>query len=214
MEGSSVEVQGSTVYAPLLACDSVTVNSNETLNSENSTSTAFAGATCDEHDNSIIWAVIVSLAISMAAVVVFLVFGFMADYRIGPLNKSSVLGMGLFLIFILVQSAIGVWSLVSTAQYWISYYERHVEADKEVEVYGSINLLTATGGVAIGAAGMLLLECLTRMCCRASEKSPSASTESHEQQEPSKQETSPPSDDSADVSSITDHNTTHSWANY
>jgi hypothetical protein len=168
---------------------------------------------CDDHDNSIIWAVVVSLAISMAAVVVFLVFGFMADYRVGPLNKSSVLGMGLFLIFILVQSAIGVWSLVMTAEYWILYYQRHVKADQDVQVYGSINLLTATGGVAIGAAGMLLLDCLSRMCCRASEKSASASALA-EQQEPSKQETYPPSDDSADVSSITDHNTTHSWANY
>jgi hypothetical protein len=190
---------------------------NGTTTAQNETvSSPLEDTTCLDHDNSIIWTVIISLVFSMAAVAIFVLFGILADYKLGPFNKSAVLGMGLFLIFILTQSAICVWSLVSSTQYWVNYYESRFQSDpalgiSDVKVYGSINLLMVTGGLAVGAAAFALLDCWSRLCCKSSkDKATSASS----QQVEAKQEASATSDASEDVSSITDNYSSHTWANY
>jgi hypothetical protein len=152
----------------------------------------------------------------MAAVVIFVVFGILADYKLGPFNKSSVLGMGLFLIFILTQSAICMWSLVSSTQYWENYYESRFLSDPslgitDVKVYGSTTLLMATGGMAVGASAVSLLDCWSRLCCKPkNDKTTSASSQRSE----TKKEAGEASDASEDVSSITDNYSSHTWANY
>jgi hypothetical protein len=231
LDSTSPELDGTTLYVPLTVCESVSLQTgqptlmNATATSSQNVSTtaengtvrpALGDANCLDHDNSIIWTVIISLVFSMAAVAIFVLFGILADYKLGPFNKSAVLGMGLFLIFILTQSAICVWSLVSSTQYWESYYESRFQSDPslgitDVKVYGSIPLLMATGGVAVGAAAFSLLDCWSRLCCKSnSDKATKATSQPAE----AKQEAAATSEASEDVSSITDHYSSNTWANY
>jgi hypothetical protein len=201
-----------------VANTTATSNRNASTTAENETATpsTLEDVYCLDHDNSIVWTVIFSLCFSMAAVAIFVLFGTLADYKLGPFNKSSVLGMGLFLIFILTQSAICVWSLVSSTQYWVNFYESRFQSDPslgftDVKVYGSIPLLMATGGLAVGAAAFALTDCWARLCCKPSKDK---ATPAPSQRAEAKQEASATSDVSEDVSSITDNYSSHTWANY
>lgn len=153
----------------------------------------------------------------MAATVFFFVFGLMAKCHKGPFNQSSVLGMGLFLIFILVQTAAATWALAKEADSWKNYFQTLLQSDpsygiNQVSVYGSAIMLQATGGVAIGAAACLLLDSVVSACCGAKirkEKDDEASGTDATPSEPIGKEASP-----SDVMSNTDQQSTYSWTEY
>lgn len=114
-----------------------------------------------------------SLAFGMAAMVVFFVFDLLATKKIGPYRKSTVLGMGLFLIFILVQSTICTLALARECLYWLRYFNRiYQDAGFDdaydidtIKTYGNSTLLFATSGVASLAGLLLLFEAVAKACC-------------------------------------------------
>jgi len=120
----------------------------------------------------LVQAVVLSLIFGMAAMVVFFLFDLLSSRKIGPLGKSSVLGMGLFLIFILVQSAICTWALARESHFWSSYYSNLYQelgyndayGVSTVKTYGNTTLLFAAGAVAVFASFLLFVEAIVKVC--------------------------------------------------
>jgi len=201
--GDSYEQSGSTLFVPLLICEPVrifsasfsdrcshntyphlltlacfAVLSQSEIQIEGSTlvfnSTEVSDAGSCHNLQYLVQLVISSLALSIAAMVVFFIFDFFASRKIGPFGKSSVLGMGLFLIFILVQSAICTYALASECLFWTKYFTQIYSASgyddaygiNSIRTYGNSTLLFATGGIAVLASFLLLLEAVAKACLK------------------------------------------------
>jgi hypothetical protein len=142
-----------------------------------------------------------SFVFSIGAIVIF----FLADILIrrGIGVPGAVVGMGLFLIFILLQTAVCTWALVSESSYWTEYFEDILDDSfaeygiDSVETYGNTWMLMATGTAALACSVLLILEAFVSFCCRSEQKRGQSDVVSEE----FSQKDSLPAVESADITS-------------
>lgn len=165
---------GDKLYIPLVLCqpnsidvegDTVTIDASEGTNCHNLDYLVNSAGT--------------SLIFSGVAFLLFLLVDSLSRCKKGPLNRSTAAGMGLFLIFILIQTAVSAWALAAECKFWTDYFEKLYEAAgygetygiSEVSTYGNQTLLFTTGIIGIVSAFFLLLDaCISIRTTRAEEK--------------------------------------------
>lgn len=156
---------GNVLYIPLLICrpDNIEVDGESIAFDANEDS-------C-RNMKYLVNACALSLIFSMAATFTFMVFDILAFFNKGPFKKTkSVLGMGLFLIFILVQTAVCIWSVASEAQYWTNYFTEMIgdlglDGVKTISTYGNFKIMYAAGVFTLANSGLLLVTALIGLCC-------------------------------------------------
>lgn len=110
-----------------------------------------------------------SCAMSLVfSILALAVFG-LADYsaqRGRSRVPGAVVGMGLFLVFILLQTAVTTWALGSESRFWENYYQT-ILADiagssgyKEMRMHGDSMMLIFTGSMAVLCALVMGVETL------------------------------------------------------
>ena len=116
-----------------------------------------------------------SFVFSIGAIAIFFVADMLIRRGIGV--PGAVVGMGLFLVFILLQTAVCTWALVSESRYWTDYFEDIVDDSRfaeygidSVETYGNTWMLMATGAAALACSVLLILEAFVSFCCRSEQK--------------------------------------------
>ena len=156
---------GSTVYIPLEICEPVTI-------SVDGNAIIFQGKDIGKcHTlNYLINACVASMIFAMAATLVFVLFDTLVRCNKGPVKHSSVLGMSLFLTFILVQAAACCYALYNECEFWQDYFMarfKDINSDSvdEVKTYGDTFYFRLTCMVALGTAALVLLDTLLGFCC-------------------------------------------------
>lgn len=120
-ESLYLDTSDGTLYVPLVVCES------ENATSSSSFFDTVIGGTSDECHSLkfLIYACSMSLVFSIAATAIYSILSvFVVCKRGGPFNRSSSLGMALFLCFILLQSAVCLWALGSECNFWTDYFTR------------------------------------------------------------------------------------------
>lgn len=166
------EDDGSVVVMPLIFCDFETIEQTGSVISFD-TATQDNCTTLDFLVNS----AAASLIISAVAVLFYLVATIFYRCEVKVclrwVKKPTLLGFALFLIFILVQSAIASWALASEVKRYIEYtdalftklgYYDTYNFD-EIKAHGNDKWLWSTGSAAILAAASLLLDALVAVLC-------------------------------------------------
>ena len=159
---------GSTLYVPLLICEPQSISYSQSNN------TVTFG---DDDDigkcrslEYLINACVASILFAMAALLIFFLFDTLARCKRGPVGSSSVLGMSLFLTFILVQAAACCFALYKEMDFWENYFQNAFDAIEdseitEVETHGNKTTLYITFILALVSAGALLFDTLLIFCC-------------------------------------------------
>ncbi|CAB9496781.1 expressed unknown protein [Seminavis robusta] len=162
---TNYERVGDTFYVPIKVCKPTEI----TLNGTTITLDPDTGNDCHSL-GFLVNACAMSFLFAIVAVGVFVVSDLFARRAKG--SSATVVGMGLFLIFILLQAAACTWALFSESLFWIDYFdddilEEHFEelGIEKVDTHGNSWMLMATGGAAVLSAALLLLESLCSLCC-------------------------------------------------
>lgn len=126
-----------------------------------------------------------SLILSGLAVLIYVFIDLLSRCHHGPfINRSSVSGMGIFLLFIVFQASSTTWALAEESDFWSDYMSRYWKEqglDKDypgvdrVHTYCNETLLWATGIVGACACSFVFLEAMSNMCCgnsRSTEEQP------------------------------------------
>lgn len=165
----SKDSTGTIVYVPIEICDkqSISVDGNAIL---------FDGKLDSCHTlDFLINACVASIIFACAAMLLFFFFDGMARYNCGPVSRSSVLGMSLFLTFILVQTAVCCYALYNECKYWEDYFMERFDAlgssqVKDVQTYGNTFYFFYTCIAALACAGLLLIDTIMIFCSGDGEK--------------------------------------------
>eukprot|EP00977_Amphora_coffeiformis_P002120 scaffold407_cov168-Amphora_coffeaeformis.AAC.16 len=123
-----------------------------------------------------------ALGLAALALLIFIVVDLTARIGVGPFNRSTAAGMGLFSTFILFQAAASTGALLNEVKYWEDHYDDLVEEGwnvmgpdgnvvqiSEVALYGQGDddwpmLLIATLALMFMTL-LMFLEVMTMMCC-------------------------------------------------
>jgi len=167
---------GDTMYIPLNIC-----MPNDVVLNGKTVDLSAGNETVDCHSlDFLINACAMSFCFSIAAIVVFFMAHMLARRGIG--STAAVGGMGLFLVFILLQTAVCTWALTSESNYWIRYFEEVLNDHfpemgiTHVDTHGNSRLLMATGVAAVASSFFLVLEALMGWCCSGSAATSSTGT--------------------------------------
>jgi len=115
-----------------------------------------------------------ALAFSAFASVLYLIVDLMARYKCGPINTSAAGGMGLFLVFILLQAAISMAALQEQTQYWVDYFEELVDDAQanhgdnnidNVESSADTWYWTVTSIAGLVTSALILIDWSVHKCC-------------------------------------------------
>jgi hypothetical protein len=114
-------------------------------------------------------ACVASMFFAGFAILLFFLFDCMSRFCKGPITRPSVIGMCLFLTFILVQTAACNYALYKECMYWeeyfMKYYTEIESVDvKDVRTYGNKFFFLLTGIAALSSAGLLFLESVVAFC--------------------------------------------------
>ena len=148
------------VYVPLLLCapPSVQADGSSLLISSDSN--------CRDM-NYLISAPFVCSACSAVACVFFVVMDILARCKKGPMRMSAVMGMGLYLIIILVQAGFSTFALVEQNMYWVNYMQNYLDQegfDAKAKSYASTQILLGSAGCAFLAAFLILIDAIVYRC--------------------------------------------------
>jgi hypothetical protein len=166
--------EGTTILVPIETCKPLSI----TLDYENSTfvgNTTYTFPNLDDAADTchtlkyFINASVASMFFAGVAILFFILFDMMSRYCTGPISRSSVVGMSLFLAFMLIQTAACTFAIYNECQYWITFYEdRFAELEKtevdEVRTYGNKFFFFLTSIVAVSCAGLLVIDSILGFC--------------------------------------------------
>ena len=163
--------EGSTVFVPIETCKPLSITLDSAL-AVNATFT-FPNLT-DATDNChtfqyFINASVASMFLAGVAILLFILLDMMSRYCTGPISRSSVMGMSLFLAFILIQTAACSFALYNECQYWTTFYEDRFEdlensGVDEVRTYANKFFFFLTSIVAVVCAGLLVIDSILGFC--------------------------------------------------
>jgi hypothetical protein len=162
--------ENNTVYVPIETCKplSILLDSNITIDfSDNVTGSINNCHTLKYFIN----ASVASMIFAGVAILMFILFDFISRYFKGIITRSSVLGMSLFLTFILIQTAACSYALYNECKHWEDYYtSRFDELERsevdEVRTYANKFFFFLTSILALVSAGLLLLDSILGLCVR------------------------------------------------
>lgn len=166
---------GRTVYVPIEICDKQSI-------SVDGSAIIFPGNMNGCHTlEYLINACVASLIFACAAMLLFVLFDTLARCNKGPVAHSSVLGMSLFLTFILVQSAACCYALYKECKYWEDYFLAQYKAlgsnqVDEVKTYGDKLYFFVACMLALGTALLLLIDTLLSFCTGDDRRKPASTT--------------------------------------
>jgi hypothetical protein len=160
--------EGNMVYVPIETCKPLSIS----LDNGNTTITfpALTGPSDNCHTlRYFINACVASMFFAGLAIAVFLLFDMSSRFCKKAVSRSSVVGMSLFLAFILVQTAACCYALYKECNYWIVFYEERfqsLEQDdvNEVRTYANKFFFFLTSIIAIGCAGLLVVDSVVAFC--------------------------------------------------
>lgn len=160
------ELRGSTLYIPLEICQpsSISVDGNTI-----STDATDVGR-CQTLDY-LVNACAISLVFSAVAVLIYMVVDGLLRIGRGPFGKATVAGMGLFLLFILIQTTVCIYALWSQARFWTDYFNDVYDALDSANNYGIDNVTThgnslillVVGILAVVVAGAVLIDSIVML---------------------------------------------------
>jgi hypothetical protein len=183
-DGYTFDEDDGTLYVPLQTCEPEKISiggSTVLIDFDDDDDTG--GQECHTLDY-LVMACGFSYVFAAAAVISFFVFDALARCGVGPINRSTVLGMALFMFFILVQCAACSWGLAQECRFWEDYLTKvykditDTEQVEEVKTYANPTWYLVAGGVALGAAFLLLLDASLNFCCGTATGSNKANTDS------------------------------------
>jgi len=177
------ELKGSTLYVPIQICNpqSITFGVNQTVqfvdavtaNATASTANASDATTpaCHTMDH-LINACVLSIILSMAAMVLFFVFDALSYFK--KVRIGAVMGISLMLVFILVMAAACCYALYEEMDSWETYFQKEFDdmddsqneyGIQNVQTHGNKAILAIAFVLALIAAGSLLLDTFILFCC-------------------------------------------------
>jgi hypothetical protein len=172
--------EGKIVFVPLETCKPLSITlDNSTSSFVGNTTFTFPNLN-DVADNChtlkyFINASVASMFFAGVAILLFIVFDMMSRYCTGPISRSSVVGMSLFLAFMLIQTAACSYALFNECQHWVSFYEEQFalfeksEVD-EVRTYANKFFFFLTSIMAVVCAGLLVIDSILGFCSGAAPK--------------------------------------------
>jgi hypothetical protein len=159
-----------TLFVPLVLCvpESIDIDGEILIMDTSATSMD----QCRQLDY-LINACAISLLFSIAASILFLLVDCMARYQRGPFNMSSAAGMGLFLVFILLQAGISTGALVEQTYFWVQHFQGIVDETNnngnlgfdKVQSYANQTVLTSTALCAFGCSLVIFVHAMVYQCC-------------------------------------------------
>lgn len=160
--------EGQIVFVPLEICDKPSITINDQIIMFNDADVS----NCHTLEY-LINACVASIFFSGVALLVFFLFDSLARCNAGPVSRSSVLGMSFFLTFIFIQTAACLYALYKECSYWEEYFmDRFAEVDgiavSDVRTYGDKRIFFATCILALGCAGLLLIDTPLQFCAEDS----------------------------------------------
>ncbi|KAL7561372.1 hypothetical protein ACA910_001476 [Epithemia clementina (nom. ined.)] len=166
MLASDVEVNSDNVlYVPIEIC----IPSEIVFNGQTVTVPTTDNGGC--HTLSFfINACVMSLVLSIVATIMNFCFDFAARCKLGNISLNAVASMSLFLVFILLQTAVCCWAIAKELDFWNSYFDKvHDELGDsfltDIQTRGSRNRLVVTGTLSVLFAALLLVEAFFNFCC-------------------------------------------------
>jgi hypothetical protein len=166
LSNESFEMRGDTLYVPLVLCVPGNIEIDGSVLSFDASDTS--ELQCRQLDY-LINSCAASLLFSAAASGLFILFDGLARYNMGPFNLSSAAGMGLFLIFILLQAGISTGSLVEQNKYWVDYFQHFLDEtsdeDLNVKSFSNSGLLIITAISAFATAFLILADSICYRSC-------------------------------------------------
>eukprot|EP00542_Grammatophora_oceanica_P019856 CAMPEP_0194047458 /NCGR_PEP_ID=MMETSP0009_2-20130614/24804_1 /TAXON_ID=210454 /ORGANISM="Grammatophora oceanica, Strain CCMP 410" /LENGTH=177 /DNA_ID=CAMNT_0038693089 /DNA_START=293 /DNA_END=826 /DNA_ORIENTATION=+ len=117
-----------------------------------------------------------SLVLSGAAVLVFMVVDLLSRFGKGPFNRSTSGGMGLFLLFIMFQAIVCTWALAEECRYWSNYtkdYLKTLDLDDGIDTvttHANEYILWTAGLVGVVTCFLIVVEALVNICCSPKKK--------------------------------------------
>jgi len=165
---SDYKIEGETYYVPIAVCEPGALN----IDPDDITYDVNNIDGCRTM-NRVVTANAASLLMSAFATFMYIIIDIFSRCHVGPFNHSSVSGMGLFLLFIVFQSASSTWALAEESDFWSDYMSSQWEDLGLYETYGvtrvhtycNETLLWFTGGVGAFACVLVLFESLSNLCC-------------------------------------------------
>lgn len=159
-DGYQYDEERGIVFVPLLLCapPSVQADGSSLLISSDSN--------CRDM-NYLISAPFVCSACSAVACVFFVVMDVLARFKKGPMSMSAVMGMGLYLVIILVQAGFSTFALVEQNLYWVNYMQDYLDRegfDAKAMSYASTQILLGSAGCAFLAAFLILVDGIVYRC--------------------------------------------------
>ncbi|CAB9515686.1 expressed unknown protein [Seminavis robusta] len=121
-----------------------------------------------------------SLILSAVAVLIYVVIDLLSRCHHG-MDRGSVSGMGIFLLFIVFQASSTTWALAEESDFWSDYMSRFWKEQgfqedypivTRVHTYGNEMLLWSTGSVGAAACILIFFESMANLCCSVSEPDP------------------------------------------
>ena len=156
------ELKGDKLFIPLEVCrpSSISIDGNSNIVVDPNDS-----GSCSKMEY-LVNACAMSMLFSAAAVLIYVIVDGMLRLGKGPFRKSTIAGMGLFLLFILLQTAVCVWALWSQARFWVDYFNDVYDAlgdgndygVKTVQTHANITVLLLVGLLAVVTAAAVLLD--------------------------------------------------------
>jgi hypothetical protein len=166
--GEDYRLQDDTLFVPLVLCVPASIEVDGTTVAYD----ASDGEKCRQLDY-LINAAAASLLFSILASILFLLVDLMARYKRGPFNMSSAAGMGLFLVFILLQAGISTGALVEQVNFWVQYFQHVVDVSDgqfgydKVESYAKKSILITTAIWAFFCSFFIFVDAIVHRCCQA-----------------------------------------------
>ena len=166
--------EGNTILVPIETCKPLSITlDNDTSTFSGNTTFTFPNLD-DAADNChtlkfFVNASVASMFFASVAILLFIIFDLVSRYCTGPISRSSVVGMSLFLAFMLIQTAAASHAIYNECQHWVSFYEeRFAELEKaevdEVRTYGNKFFFFLTSIMAVTCAGLLVIDSILGFC--------------------------------------------------
>lgn len=169
---------GTTLYIPLEVCEPASLEiDGQTISYE-------ADEVGNCHDlRYLVNACIAGIIFAMSAMVLFFVFDILERYKKGKVKRSSVLGMSLFMFFILIQAGACLLALYSESIFWTGYFERIYDklpeyGIEDVRTHGKTVPLLMALVFALASACALLLDSIWSFCSEEPNASKTSKTSS------------------------------------
>jgi len=153
-----------TYTAPMLLCDFSSIEYNDssiTFDADN--------LKCSTIDAMVI-ATVASLIFTSVATLFFIIVDTMSRRKMGPFNKSTVLGMGIFVVFLLAQTGFTTGALYFFVDFWQDVHKNSFESvygeSVNVTTYGNEPLLWWETGLLALSSVLVFIEGMFNVVCK------------------------------------------------